>query len=76
MVDRYRSHLHPTPNAWDPSFTTNITDEQFLKEISWVEGDDDNINDGGQTGRGIDPDKDDRGRKDGVLWIISPAQVI
>ena len=65
-----------TPNAWDPSFTTNITDEQFLKEMSWVEGDDDNINDGGQTGRGIDPDKDDRGRKDGVLWIISPAQVI
>ena len=45
-----------TPNAWDPSFTTNITDEQFLKEMSWVEGDDDNVNDGGQTGRGIDPD--------------------
>ncbi|MFB1004937.1 MAG: MMPL family transporter [Candidatus Poseidoniaceae archaeon] len=64
-----------TPNAFDPSFTTNITDEMFLKEISWIEGDDDNAN-GDSTGRGIDYAKDDRGRSDGVLWIISPAQVI
>lgn len=64
-----------TPNAMDPSFTTNITDEQFLKEMSWVEGDDDNAN-GDRTGRGIDYAKEDHGRSDGVLWIISPAQVI
>ena len=64
-----------TPNAMSTSFTTNITDEQFLKEMSWVEGDDDNAN-GASTSRGIDYAKDDRGRDDGVLWIISPAQVI
>ena len=64
-----------TPNADNPSFTTNITNEQFLKEISWVEGDDDNAN-GASTQRGIDYDKEDHGRNDGVLWIISPAQVI
>ena len=57
-----------TPNAMDPSFTTNITDEQFLKEMSWVEGDDDNAN-GDRTGRGIDYAKEDHGRSDGVLSV-------
>jgi predicted RND superfamily exporter protein len=64
-----------TPNAFNPTDTTNITDESFLNEISWVEGDDRNIG-GDSTGRGMDFDKTDHGRKDGVLWIISPAQVI
>jgi predicted RND superfamily exporter protein len=64
-----------TPNANNPSFTTNITNELILKEISWVEGDDDNAN-GATLERGIDYAKTDHGRDDGVLWIISPAQVI
>jgi predicted RND superfamily exporter protein len=65
-----------TPNAFDPMNTVNITNEEYLREISWVEGDDDNANGAGFTGRGIDYIKDDQGRDDGVLWIISPAQVI
>ncbi len=53
----------------------NITDEKILKEISWIEGDDDNIG-GSFTGRGMDHDKADYGSIDGVLWIISPAQIM
>ena len=65
-----------TPNAFDTTSTVNITDEAYLREMSWVEGDDDNANGAGFTGRGIDYSKDDHGRDDGILWIISPAQVI
>lgn len=54
---------------------TNITEKSILEEISWVEGDDRNIG-GDSISRGIDYDKDDHGRNDGVLWIISPAQII
>ena len=64
-----------TPNANNPNDTTNITDEAILNEISWLEGDDRNIG-GDSTSRGMDFDKTDHGRNDGVLWIISPAQVI
>ena len=64
-----------TPNANNPNDTTNITDEAVLNEISWLEGDDRNIG-GDSTSRGMDFDKTDHGRNDGVLWIISPAQVI
>ena len=64
-----------TANAFNPNDNTNITNEAILNEISWIEGDDRNI-DGDSTGRGMDYDKDDHGRNDGVLWIISPAQVI
>ena len=64
-----------TPNAKNPNDTTNITDEAILNEISWLEGDDRNIG-GDSTSRGMDFDKTDHGRNDGVLWIISPAQVI
>ena len=64
-----------TPNANNPNDTTNITDEVVLNEISWLEGDDRNIG-GDSTSRGMDFDKTDAGRNDGVLWIISPAQVI
>ena len=53
----------------------NITDKSILEEISWVEGDDRNIG-GDSISRGIDYDKSDHGRNDGVLWIISPAQII
>lgn len=53
----------------------NITDKNILEEISWVEGDDDNIGKGIYQ-RGIDWDKDDHGENDGVLWIISLPQVI
>ncbi len=64
-----------TANAHDTRNTVNITSEDYLREISWVEGDDHNLG-GGSTGRGIDYDKNDHGNNDGVLWIISPAQVI
>ena len=64
-----------TPNAFNIADSTNITEQSFLQEISWIEGDSTNIN-SDSRGRGIDYDKNDHGRKDGVLWIISPAQVI
>ena len=64
-----------TPNAFSTKSIENITSESYLREISWVEGDDLNIG-GDSTGRGIDYDKIDHGENDGVLWIISPAQVI
>ena len=59
---------------WDKG-ETNITDKEVLEIISWVEGDDRNVG-GDSISRGIDYDKTDNGRNDGVLWIISPAQVI
>ena len=65
-----------TPNAYNTADQVNITDVAYLREISWIEGDDDNVDGAGATGRGIDYSKDDHGRDDGVLWIISPAQVI
>ena len=64
-----------TPNAFSTKNVENITSEKYLREISWVEGDDHNIG-GDSTGRGIDYDKNDHGENDGVMWIISPAQVI
>ena len=64
-----------TPNAFNTADTTNITNEAYLREISWIEGDDTNIG-GDSTGRGIDYDKNDNGRNDGVLWVLSAAQVI
>jgi predicted RND superfamily exporter protein len=65
-----------TENAFDLSSDANITDKEILDVISWVEGDDNNNEDGNSISRGIDYDKNDNGRNDGVLWIISPAQVI
>ena len=47
----------------------------FLEQLSWLEGDDLNYNNGGY-GSGLDEHKDDRGDLDGVVWILSPAQVI
>jgi len=53
----------------------NITEKQILEEISWVEGDEDNRG-AGENKRGVDWDKEDHGRNDGALWVISIAQVI
>ena len=55
--------------------TENITSIDILQQLSWLEGDDNNQNAGGY-GAGLDEHKDDRGDKDGVVWILSPAQVI
>jgi len=53
----------------------NVSNVNILREISWIEGDDENAN-SGFLSSGIDPIKDDRGREDGVLWVISISQVI
>jgi hypothetical protein len=65
-----------TPNAFSTKSTENITSESYLREISWVEGDDNNFDQGRIIDKGIDYDKIDHGENDGVMWIISPAQVI
>ena len=52
----------------------NITSVDGLKQMSWIEGDDSSP--GGIYQRGLDWDKSDRGLNDGVIWVLSPAQVI
>jgi len=61
----------------DPSLrgTENITDVDILKQISWIEGDDQNRGIGGYQS-GLDYNKEDRGDIDGVVWVLSPAQII
>ena len=61
----------------DPSMrgTENITHVEILKQISWIEGDDQNKGIGGY-GSGLDYNKEDRGEIDGVVWVLSPAQII
>ena len=53
----------------------NITDAAVLQQLSWLEGDDKNSEKGGYQS-GLDPYKDDRGEIDGVIWILSPSQII
>ena len=53
----------------------NITDVNILSQLSWLEGDDKNRLAGGYQD-GLDTYKDDRGRNDGVIWILSPSQII
>ena len=53
----------------------NITDVNILNQLSWLEGDDNNRGAGGYQD-GLDTYKDDRGRNDGVIWILSPSQII
>ncbi|MBT3601265.1 MAG: MMPL family transporter, partial [Euryarchaeota archaeon] len=53
----------------------NITDAAVLQQLSWLEGDDKNSGKGGYQS-GLDPYKDDRGEIDGVIWILSPSQII
>ena len=61
----------------DPSLrgTENITSVDILTQISWIEGDDQNRGIGGY-GSGLDYNKEDRGEIDGVVWVLSPAQII
>ncbi|MFL2493814.1 MAG: RND family transporter [Candidatus Thalassarchaeum sp.] len=61
----------------DPSMrgTENITDVEILKQISWIEGDDQNRGIGGYQS-GLDYNKEDRGAIDGVVWVLSPAQIV
>tara|TARA_B100001540_G_scaffold317667_1_gene352028 strand:+ start:1562 stop:4414 length:2853 start_codon:yes stop_codon:yes gene_type:complete len=70
-----------TRNAEDPNTfgneTSNISNVDIMHEISWIEGDDEGESWGpGILNRGIDWDKTDRGKNDGVLWIISFPQII
>ena len=53
----------------------NITDANILQQLSWLEGDDRNKGKGGYQS-GLDQYKDDRGTLDGVIWILSPSQII
>ena len=62
----------------------NITDANILNQISWIEGDNNNVDESGY-GKGLDYNKEDRGSHtcnspmtgcDGVVWILSPAQII
>ncbi|PDH23897.1 MAG: hypothetical protein CND29_03345 [Marine Group II euryarchaeote MED-G36] len=53
----------------------NITDVSILQQMSWLEGDDNNDCKGGWD-CGLDENKVDRGDRDGVVWILSPAQII
>ena len=53
----------------------NITDANILQQLSWLEGDDRNKGKGGYQS-GLDQYKDDRGEIDGVIWILSPSQII
>jgi len=67
-----------TPNAEDPELfgkEYNITSQEILHEISWIEGDDERRAPGIKQ-NGLDWDKEDHGKNDGVLWIISIAQII
>ena len=61
----------------DPSSrgAENITSVEILKQISWIEGDDQNRGIGGYQS-GLDYNKEDRGGIDGVVWVLSPAQII
>jgi len=55
--------------------TENITSVDILKQMSWIEGDDQNRGIGGYQS-GLDYNKEDRGSIDGVVWVLSPAQII
>ncbi len=69
-------YIH-TNNAIDGSSrgSENVTSVEILTQISWIEGDDMNSNAGGYK-HGLDRNKSDRGVEDGVVWILSPAQII
>lgn len=53
----------------------NVTSVEILQQMSFIEGDDDN-RDQGRYARGIDWNKEDRGTQDGVVWILSASQMI
>ncbi|RAH15746.1 MAG: hypothetical protein CMB56_002740 [Methanobacteriota archaeon] len=64
-----------TNNALYGDENANITNQNILREISWVEGDSENIGES-STKRGLDYKKDDRGKEDGVVWVLSISQII
>ena len=70
-------YIHTDNSIDDPvrRGSENITDVDILRQISFLEGDDDN-KDMGRYARGIDWNKDDRGTQDGVVWILSAPQMI
>ena len=70
-------YIHTNNAIADPAIrgTEDITDVAILKQISFLEGDDDNKAEG-RYARGIDWSKEDRGREDGVVWILSVAQLV
>ncbi len=61
-----------TPNKYDVNRKVNITDRRVLLEMSMLEGDDDF----GQATGALDWDKNDRGRNDDVVFVLSIAMVI
>ncbi len=61
-----------TPNAFNSAHTVNITDRAVLLEMSHLEGDDDFLKEDGA----LDWDKNDRGKNDDVVFILSVAMVI
>ncbi|RAH13703.1 MAG: hypothetical protein CMB20_004350 [Methanobacteriota archaeon] len=68
-----------TPNAFDPEIYKddyNVSNVDILHEISWIEGDDEKSSSPGLKKNGIDWHKEDHGKEDGVLWIISMPQII
>jgi len=70
-------YVHSKDAYEDPSLRVaeNVTDVDFLAQLSWLEGDDGNRDAGGYSA-GLDPVKEDRGSIDGVVWILSAAQII
>ena len=67
-----------SPNAVEPELygnDFNITNVDILHEISWIEGDDERRSPSLEQ-NGLDWDKEDHGKNDGVLWIISISQII
>ena len=70
-------YIHTDNSIDDTSMrgSENITDVNILRQISFLEGDDDN-KDMGRYARGIDWNKEDRGTQDGVVWILSASQMI
>ena len=76
-TDIFMLYIQTNNAIEDPSLrgTENITSVDILKQISWIEGDDQNRGIGGY-GSGLDYNKEDRGEIDGVVWVLSPAQII
>ena len=52
----------------------NVTNIEILTQLSYLEGDDESRQ--GNYERGLDWNKEDRGRQDGVVWVLSPAQIV
>lgn len=75
IYDRCDSGIPEVDGEYRCRGTENITSVDILQQLSWLEGDDLNYGSGGY-GSGLDEHKDDRGDIDGVVWILSPAQVI